>query len=102
MSFNNLRKGQELRCYTKIIDCYLENNTDIHRKEMCKNTSIIKLINKSECRNSDNFIKNALLLVLSLFDDQEADFYHNYGNDIETCSDKDKESLLAELKKEII
>ena len=102
MNITNLGTSQELKCYTKIIDCFLENRYDSHQKEMCKNNSIIKLINKSECRNSDIFIKNALLLVLSLFDDKGADLYHNYGNDIESCSEKEKEELLAELKKEII
>ena len=69
---------------------------------MCKNNSIIKLINVSECRNIDNFIRNALLLVLSLYDNKPADLYHNFGHDIESCSDKDKEELLAELKKELL
>lgn len=102
MSITNLGTSQELKCYTKIIDCFLENRYDSHQKEMCKNNSIIKLINLSECRNSDIFIKNALLLVLTLYDNHPADFYASYGNDIESCSDKDKEKLLAELKKEII
>ena len=53
-------------------------------------------------RNIDNFIRNALLLVLSLYDNKPADLYHNSGYDIESCSDRDKEQLLAELKKELL
>lgn len=101
MSLNNLGVSQELNCYTKIIDCFLENRNDSHQKELCKNNSIIKLINKSECRNSDTFIRNALLLVLTLYDNNPADLYSSYGDDIESCSDNDKEQLLAELKKEL-
>ena len=102
MSLNNLGTNEELNCYTKIIDCFLQNRKDSYQREMCKNNSIIKLINVSECRNIDNFIRNALLLVLSLYDNKPADLYHNFGHDIESCSDKDKEELLAELKKELL
>ncbi len=102
MNINNIGSGQELQCYTRIIDCFLENSSNIHQRELCKNNSIIKLINKSDCRNSDTFVKNALLLVLSLYDNKPADLYSSYGSDIEVCSDKDKESLLAVLKKEFI
>ena len=102
MSINNISSNKELSCYTKIIDCYLQNRNDTYQREMCKNNSIIKLINISECRNIDNFIRNALLLVLSLYDNKPADLYHNYGSDIESCSETDKEMLLAELKKEFL
>jgi len=102
MSLNNTGTSKELNCYTKIIDCFLENRHDSYQREMCKNNSIIKLINLSECRNIDNFIRNALLLVLSLYDNKPADIYANYGSDIESCSEKDKEKLLAELRKELI
>lgn len=102
MSINNIGTNKELNCYTKIIDCFLENRNDSYQREMCKNNSIIKLINISECRNIDNFIRNALLLVLSLYDNKPADLYHNYGYDIESCSDIEKEKLMEELKKELL
>ena len=102
MNLNNISSNEELNCYTKIIDCFLQNRKDRYQREMCKNNSIIKLINVSECRNIDNFIRNALLLVLSLYDNKPADLYHNHGGDIESCSEKDKEKLLAELKKEFL
>ena len=102
MSLNNLGTNEELNCYTKIIDCFLQNKHDTYQRELCKNNSIIKLINVSECRNIDNFIRNALLLVLSLYDNNPADLYDNYGSDIESCNASEKEKLLAELKKELL
>ncbi len=95
--------NKELNCYAKILDCYKENlNKDRITSEISKNKSIIKIINVSQCRNDLNFVKNALLLVLSLYDDHPADIYSNYGNDIKECNPSQKKTLLSQLKKELL
>ncbi|MFX1276211.1 MAG: hypothetical protein ACFFBP_04585 [Promethearchaeota archaeon] len=93
----------ESSCYSKIIDCYLENrNKENIDKELFKSRSIIKIIKQSQCRNDLNFIKNALILILSLYDDHPADVYSNFGNDIKQCNQLEKKIILSRLKKEII
>lgn len=93
----------ESSCYSKIIDCYLENRgKGSIKKEYYKSKSIIKIIKQSQCRNDLNFVKNALILILSLYDDHPADVYSNFGNDIKQCNQLEKKVLLSQLKKELI
>ncbi len=94
--------NKELNCYSKILECYRENQSkDRVNNELYKNKSIIKVIKNSQCRNDLNFVKNALILILSLYDDHPADVYSDFGNDIKQCTQSDKMTLLSQLKKEL-
>ena len=93
----------EMKCYSRIINSFLNNKYDANKRELAKNQSILKLIKTSKCKNNKNFVKNALILVLSLYNEEEpADLYCSYGNDIESCSDLEKEVLKSQLKLELI
>ena len=94
--------NQELNCYSKILECYRENQSkDKISNELYKNKSIIKVIKNSQCRNDLNFVKNALILILSLYDDHPADVYTDFGNDIKNGTQSDKKKLLSQLKREL-
>ena len=93
---------EEMKCYSRIINSFLNNKSDFNKRELAKNKSILKLIRSSKCKNNKNFVKNALILVLSLYDDEPADLYCSYGNDIESCSEVEKEVLKSQLKLELI
>ena len=61
------------------------------------------MIKISSCRNDLDFIKNALILVLSLYDDHPAaDLYGNFGNDIDRCNKMEKKDILSMLRKELV
>ena len=93
----------EMKCYSRIINSFLNNKFDANQRELAKNQSILKLIKTSKCKNNKNFVKNALILVLSLYNEEEpADLYCSYGNDIDSCSDLEKEVLKSQLKLELI
>jgi hypothetical protein len=93
----------EMKCYSRIINSFLNNKYDAKKRELAKNQSILKLIKTSKCKNNKNFVKNALILVLSLYNEEEpADLYCSYGNDIDSCSDLEKEVLKSQLKLELI
>jgi len=92
----------EMKCYSRIINSFLNNQYDYKQKELAKNQSIVKLIKSSQCRNNKNFIKNALILVLSLYNDEPADLYCSYGNDIDSCSETEKDALKNQLKLELV
>ena len=93
----------EMKCYSRIINSFLNNKYDANKRELAKNQSILKLIKTSKCKNNKNFVKNALILVLSLYNEEEpADLYCSYGNDIDSCSDLEKEVLKSQLKLELI
>ena len=93
---------KELKCYSKIINCYMEHKEDSYQKELSKNKSIISLIKTSKCKNDKNFIRNALLIVLSLYDDKPADIYDNLGIDIKSYSEEEKKELQNEMKEIMI
>ena len=93
----------EMKCNSRIINSFLNNKSDYKQKELAKNQSIVKLIKSSQCRNNKNFVKNALILVLSLYDDNNAaDLYCSYGNDIHSCSETEKDALKNQLKLELM
>ncbi|MFX1238218.1 MAG: hypothetical protein ACFE8P_10925, partial [Promethearchaeota archaeon] len=69
--------------------------------ELVKSNSIINLIRTSKCKNYSNFIKNALMLVLTLYDKKPLDLYNARGDMLEDCNDQQKSTLLSRLKKEI-
>lgn len=92
----------EMKCYSRIINSFMNNKYDFAQRELAKNQSIVKLIKTSKCKNNKNFVKNALILVLSLYDDEPADLYCSYGNDIDSCNELEKEVLKSQLKLELI
>jgi hypothetical protein len=104
MSLKNSGFNDELNCYIKIIDCFLKYHYDNLQKEMCKNRSIIKLMRSLKYRKNKEVIKNSLLFVLSLFDDEDnpPDFYSNIGNDFRNATDKEHKEIISELKKEFL
>ncbi len=92
----------EMKCYSRIINSFMNNKLDLNQREMAKNQSIVKLIKSSKCRDNKNFVKNALILVLSLYDEEPADLYCSYGNDIDSCSIEEKQALKSCLKQELV
>ena len=101
MNVNNTEMNLELICYKKIIDCFLKNKNKSNKLQMCKNKSIIRLMEISQSRNARYLAQNGLILVLSLFDDIPPDLFSALGDDIKSLmDDNEKERLVSELKKE--
>ena len=103
MGIKNLIRPEDVACYDKILDCYLKHKRNPIKKEMCKNRSIYWLMEKLRKRNDREVVQNALLIVLSLFDDTPPDLYSNIGKEIKSLSDNgEKDKVISELKKELI
>jgi len=103
MSIRNLIRPDDSACYDKILDCYSKHKKNPKLRQMCKNRSIYWLMEKLRKRNDRQIVQNALLLVLSLFEDHPPDLYSNRGKEIKSISnEKDKTDLLSELKKEFL
>ena len=102
MSIRNLIRPEDVACYDKILDCYIKHKRNPIKKEMCKNRSIFWLMEKLRKRNDRHIVQNALLIVLSLFEDNPPDLYSNIGEEIRELTDQnDKEKIISELKKEL-
>ena len=102
MKINTNSKEFELECYLKIVDCFQDENISPETKEIWKNHSIIELMKMLERTQNRAFVTNALILILSLFEDIPPDIYNNRGNNINYISKKDKKSLILNLKNEFL
>lgn len=101
----NENLDDENRCYSRIIDCYMKHRDDTYRKQMCKNRSIVKLMNILKSRQDKSLVKNALLITLSLFGDElsPADYLTCLGRDLNSLEDKEERNLIiSNLKKEFV
>jgi len=104
MSFTNSEFKDELNYYNKILDCFNKYQDDDLKKEICKDKSIVRLMRSLKYKKNNDFIKNSLIFVLSLFDDEDLppDLYTNIGNDIKNTTDKEQKEIISELKKEFL
>ena len=104
MSFTNSEVNDELNYYNKIIDCFHKYQNDDLKREICKNKSIVSLMRSVKYKKKNDFIKNSLIFLLSLFDDEDLspDLYTNIGNDIKNTTDDEQKEILSELKKEFL
>lgn len=93
--------NQESKCYSKILKVYNDSKNNDYNREYNKNQSIIKLFKASDCKNKEQFIRNALIMVLSLYDEKPADLYANSGKRLEDCNNNQREAALAMLKAEL-
>ena len=102
MKINTNSKEFELELYLKIIDIVQDDTISPENKEIWKNQSIIELMKLLEQTQNRAFITNSLILILSLFEDIPPDIYNNRGHNINYISEKDKKSLILNLKNEFL
>ncbi|MFX1296952.1 MAG: hypothetical protein ACFFD2_19120 [Promethearchaeota archaeon] len=102
MKINNNNEESELEFYLKIVDYFQNENLSPENKEIWKNQSIIQLMNILEQTQDRKFVANALILLLSLFEDFPPDNYNSRGDNIKRISEKDKKSILLKLRNEFL
>lgn len=102
MKINTNNNKSELELYLKIVDIYQDDTISLENKEILKNQSIIELMKLLERTQNKPFITNALILILSLYEDIPPDIYHNRGHNINCISENDKKSLILNLKNEFL
>jgi len=102
MKINNNCDEFELDCYLKIIDFFKNKKVNKEKTEIWKSQSLIKLMNFLDCSKNKTFVANAIILILSLFENTPPDTYNNRGVDVNRISEKDRRSLISELKNEFL
>ena len=98
MSENDIMSESE--CYNRIINFFQKDSNDKEKIEIWKNRSYIKLMHRLNDERSKYLAKNAIILILSLFENYPPDIYNNMGNKLEHLNSKEKEKVLSQLKKE--
>lgn len=102
MKFSNISDEFELEFYLKIVDHFQEKNVNPETREIWINNSIIELMKLLKQTQNKKFVSNAMILLLSLFEDIPPDLCSNRGHHINKISKKDKKFLISELKNEFL
>ncbi|MFX1257880.1 MAG: hypothetical protein ACFFAN_08480 [Promethearchaeota archaeon] len=99
MSQNCDKFSNESEIYSKILEIFFsEEGEETNLKEIWKNKSIIELMNNLKQNKDKVLAKNALILLLSLFDDAPPDCFSTRGNKLSKLSKEDKELAKSKLK----
>ena len=102
MTINKNSEDLELDLYLKIINCFQNESVSRKNKEIWKNQSIIKLMNLLERTQNRPLVTNALILLLSLFENVPPDIYNNRGINSSHIPESDKKLLMKELIDEFL
>ncbi len=102
MNMSNNNDTYELDYYISIIDFFQNQNTDRETKEIWKNKSLIELMKVLKRTRKTEFVKNAIILILSLSDHMPPDSYNNKGIKVTSLTSGDKRSYVNLLKSELI
>jgi hypothetical protein len=94
-------------CYNEILDCFIKSRNDLKKKEICRDRSIIKLMKIWKDRKESyikEMIKNSLIFVLTLFEDEDdpPDIYNTLGKESSLLRNQEKEIFISEMKKEFL
>lgn len=100
MAQENDINQKEVDCYTKIINLFLKIGKDPISIETWKDKAIVKIMNVLKDPKNKRWVQNALIILLSLFDDRPPDLYDNIGREVKLLSDNEKEDVISKLKVE--
>ncbi len=95
---NEESSTEELNCYTKILNIFLKVGDDERLKDIWKSRAMLKLMEKLKTHKNKNVVKNALIILLSLFEDVPADLFDSVGSDLENISEKERQEVILKLK----
>ncbi|MFX1479854.1 MAG: hypothetical protein ACFFCI_17185 [Promethearchaeota archaeon] len=92
----------EIDCYLKILNYFQSEHRDREKTEIWKNKAFIKLMEFLDQKKNKTFVANAIILILSLFEDIPPDIYNNRGVNVNRISAKDRQLVIADLKEEFL
>jgi len=92
----------ELDCYMKILDYFQKDKVNKENTDIWKNQSFIELMKLLEQKKNRDMVTNAIILMLSLFEDIPPDTYNNRGVNINRFSIEERKSLIAGLEEEFL
>jgi len=98
MSNNN--DNNELDYYLSIIDFFQNQDSNRETTEIWRNKSFIQLMKVLKRTRNKEFVKNAIILILSLFDELPPDMYNSRGIKVNSLTNSDKLSYVNLLKSE--
>ena len=100
MNTSNNYDNSELDYYSNIIEFFQNPNTNKETIELWKDKSFIELMKVLERTSRKEFVKNAILVILSLFDEHPPDIYTSRGTNVNSLDHGEKKSYLSLRKTE--
>ena len=92
----------EIDYYLQIIDYFQKEKVNREEIEIWIDKSIIELMNYLKHTHNRTLVANALILILSLFENIPPDTYNNRGVNFNRISETDKKSIIENLKNEFL
>lgn len=99
---SNANDELELEYYTKIINFFKSQPSNKESIEIWKSKSFIELMKVLERTQNRGLVQNAIILIISLFEQLPPDLYTNRGINADFINKKDKKSYLSVLKSEFM
>jgi hypothetical protein len=102
MNESNNYDTSEFDYYSNIIEFFQNPNVNKETVEIWKNKSLIELMRVLKRSGQKEFVKNAILVILSLFEENSPDIYTSRGTNVNSIGNGDKKSYISLLKMEFI
>lgn len=99
---SNSNEDYELDYYLSIIDFFQNKSTNPKATELWRNKSFIQLMKVLKRSRRKDFVKNAIILILSLFDELPPDSFSNRGTKPSLLTNSEKLSYVNILKSEFL
>jgi hypothetical protein len=92
----------EMDFYLKIIEVYQNKQLDKAALEIWKDKSYIELMQVLKRTHNKNLVKNAIILILSLFEELPVDYLYTHGINTKDLKKEEKKTFIAEMKSEFL
>ncbi len=102
MNISNNSDSSELDYYLSIIDFFQNQNKNRETAEIWKDKSFIELMKVLKRTKKKEFVKNSIILILSLIDQMPPDTYNKKGIKVNSLINGDRRSYINILQSEFI
>ena len=95
----------EMNFYLRILEVYQNKQNkqfDKDSLEIWKDRSYIELMQVLKRTHNKNLVKNAIILILSLFEELPIDLYDTHGINTKNLEKEQKKAFIAEMKSEFL
>lgn len=92
----------EMNCYLRIIDFFEKEKNNRESVEIWKSNSFKKLMDTLDRTKNKKLVTNALILILTLFENFPPDIFNNRGINVNYLSQKDRDNFVSELQREFL
>ncbi|MFW9773907.1 MAG: hypothetical protein ACFFEO_17275, partial [Candidatus Thorarchaeota archaeon] len=92
----------EMDFYIKIINFFKNQPSTDETIEIWKDNSLIELMKVLERTENKKIIQNAIILLISLFEQIPPDLYNNKGRNSKLIDEKEKKAYLNLMKSEFL